>query len=356
MTPRCRADARASPRSSSWYSRRATITAGTATSTGAALVYRSVAPVCARKTTMPPMAAAQAVTSTTTLGSQRQRRRACPAPRQPVLPGRHRPRARRGDGQRRDARPPGGRAGRGRAGDQQHGERPGQRGGGHAGDRRAARPEPEQLPQGRPAGPEQGQLRRPAGRDHPGREQQRHDARHRQARRRRATAGRSRRSRPGRRRPAAGAGRTTRSARSPSAPGARSAWASGSPIWFTSRTGPGPGRAARSCRSEGPTGCAGPHLPKIRWTVPSLAGVRDDRAVPALAVADLVEGGRGEQGIGVPERRTGIGGLDDPGDVEVDHGQLPASIASVGPPIGSREPGRSPNRLAVCGVTTTWRW
>ena len=76
MTPRRRADARASPRSTSWYSRRATITAGTATSTGAVLVYRSVAPVCARKTTMPPMAAAQAVTSKTTRGSQDQRRRA----------------------------------------------------------------------------------------------------------------------------------------------------------------------------------------------------------------------------------------------------------------------------------------
>src|ERR1700683_5095819 len=46
-----------------------TITAGTARSTGAALAYRLVAPGWVRKTVMPPMAAAQAVTSTTTLGS-----------------------------------------------------------------------------------------------------------------------------------------------------------------------------------------------------------------------------------------------------------------------------------------------
>ena len=74
-TPRRRADARASPRSSTWYRRRITITASTATSTGAALAYRSTMPGCVLAITIPPIAAAAAVTSTITRVTQGRRRR-----------------------------------------------------------------------------------------------------------------------------------------------------------------------------------------------------------------------------------------------------------------------------------------
>ena len=78
-TPRRRADARASARSSTWYRRRITITDSTATSTGAALAYRSTVPDWALAITIPPMATAAAVTSTITLVTHG-RRRAAPGP------------------------------------------------------------------------------------------------------------------------------------------------------------------------------------------------------------------------------------------------------------------------------------
>ena len=76
-TPRRRADTRARPRTSTWYRRRITITASTATSTGAPLAYRSTRPDCVRAMTIPPIAAAAAVTSTITLVTHGRWRR-CP--------------------------------------------------------------------------------------------------------------------------------------------------------------------------------------------------------------------------------------------------------------------------------------
>ena len=329
MTPRCRADARASPRSSSWYSRRATITAGTATSTGAALANRSVAPVCDRKTVMPPTAAAQAVTSKTTRGSQRQRRRrpgaaAAGAARPPPPPG---PTAAKASVAMpgHQAAGPAGVA----PGTRSTASRPGQRGGGHGGDRGAARPEQEQLPQGRAAGPAQGQLGRPAGRDHQGREQQRHQAGDRQARVDEpqqdvhVVAGLD----EGGQRLDAGPNDTL-SAFAIVRQAARSASATWCAIWFACCVqGLGLAAAARSCRSGSSHWKQQAPLAEDPLDLVGLAGVRDDRAVPALAVADAVEGGRGHERVGSPERRTGIGGLDDPGDVELDHDQLPACSA-----------------------------
>ena len=65
-----------------------------------------------------------------------------------------------------------------------------------------------------------------------------------------------------------------------------------------------------------------PPGPKISWTATFSPGIRDDGAIPALALADAVEGGRRDERVGGPERGTGIDGLDDPGDVELDHNQL----------------------------------
>ena len=383
-TPRRRADTRARTRTSTWYRRRITITASTATSTGAPLAYRSTRPDCVLAIMIPPMAAAAAVTSTITRVTHGRRRR-CPWARraarrrrgsrcgravaQPVpavaarcvlaitIPpiaaaaavtstitrvthGRRRrcPWARRAARRRRGrrcgravaqpvpavamtsaARPGHQAAGPGGAafGISSTASAQAIAAAGTQGSAAPTEPEPEQLPQRRSPRAQQGEFGHPAGGDHPGRQQQHHRARDRQAHvdheqhevhrvrfldqdnQRLEQAGghlevvRHRRHVPGQLRIAVGD--------------------------VVDLVVQGRGLAAQAGRvhRELPLHDE-PGLAEDLLYRPELAGIGDDRANPERTSGGVGQGRPWQQRIGLPEQGIGVDGRDDPGHVEVD--------------------------------------